>query len=325
MVTKVVVCDSNYGPRAGDISAFVEQPLDWTVVPASERTRLLEEIRDADIIITSKFDAEMGSQAQTLRLLQCCASGTDGIDRSAVPANTIVCNTYHHEQSIAEHVIMTMLALSRDLLGADRDLRQDHWRSVAYDKNFQPHRLLAGKTVGIVGYGHIGQSIALLAKAFSMRVIALRRDPSRPSLHVDEVKASSELAWLMKSSDFVVVAAPLTEETRGSIGQTELTELGPDGFLINVGRGPIVDETALYAALSQGAIRGAAVDVWYQYPAGMGVSQRPSRYDFAGLPNVIMTPHHSGQASENFDQRIKDFAFNVSAMINGTEVRNKVR
>jgi phosphoglycerate dehydrogenase-like enzyme len=121
----------------------------------------------------------MGGQAQKLRLLQCCASGTDKIDRSALPAGTVLCNTYHHETSIAEHVLMVMLALSRDLLGADRDLRRGHWRSAVHDTDFTPHRLLAGKTVGIVGYGHIGRSIALLAKAFSMRVIALRRDPSR--------------------------------------------------------------------------------------------------------------------------------------------------
>ncbi len=323
-VTKIIISDPNYGPRANEISRLVKQSYEWVVVPPSDRQRLLVEIREADVVVTSHFDAEMGKAARQLRLVQCTASGTDGINLSALREGVVFCNTYHHEQSIAEHVLMSMLALSRDLLGADRDLRRGHWRSVVYEDNFRPHRLLAGKTVGIIGYGHIGQRIAVLAKAFAMRVIAVRRDPSKMSPNVDEIRSPSELGWLMRSSDFAVVALPLTEETRGSIGKEQLVELGSQGFLINVGRGPIIDEAALYRALTEGTIAGAAIDVWYQYPDAKGSLQLPSRYDFASLSNVIMTPHHSGQANENFSKRIEDFAFNINSLENGAIFRNRL-
>lgn len=323
-MTKIIISDPHYGPRVDEISRLVSQQYEWVVVPPSDSQRLLEQIPDADVVVTSRFDAEMGKAAEQLRLVQCCASGTDGIDRSALPEGVALCNTFHHEQSIAEHVLMSMLALARDLIGADRDLRGGRWRSVVYEDNFRPHRLLAGKTVGIIGYGHIGQSIALLAKAFSMKVIALRRDPSKMSPEVDEIRSPCEIGWLMRSSDFAVVASPLTEETRGSIGQEQLVELGPDSFLINVGRGPIVDEAALYKALSERTIAGAGIDVWYQYPDAKGALRLPSQYDFAALPNVIMTPHHSGQANENFNKRIEDFAFNINALANGGAFRNRL-
>ncbi len=323
-MAKVIVSDPNYSPRVEEISRLVDHPCEWVVVPPSDRHRLLEEIRDADVIVTSRFDAPMGEAARQLRLVQCCASGTDGIDRAALHEGVALCNTFHHEQSIAEHVLMMMLALTRDLIGADRDLRQGHWRSVAYEENFRPHRLLAGKTVGIIGYGHIGQSIAALAKAFSMKVIALRRDPSKTSPNVDEIRSPSEMSWLMRTSDFAVVASPLSEETKGSVREAELLELGPDSFLINVGRGPIVDEGALFKALSDRTIAGAAIDVWYQYPDGKGVLRSPSQYDFAALPNVIMTPHHSGQANENFAKRIEDFASNINALADGKALRNQL-
>lgn len=325
MAAKIVIADPIYGARLNDIRARVAAEANWLAVDRSDRARLTHEIGDADVVVTARFDAELARAAGRLRLLQSSASGIDGIDRSALGPGIVLCNTYHHEQSIAEHVLMMILALSRDLPGADRALRQGRWRSGIYDPAFPLHRLLSTGTVGLYGYGHIGQAVARAAKAFGMRVIALRRDPGQPSPDADEVRPVTEIEWLMRKADFAVTSAPLNDETRGAIGTDALAALGPQGYLINVGRAEIVDEEAVYNALINKTIAGAAIDVWYRYPEGASQLCQPSRYDFAALENVIMTPHHSGQARENFERRMDDFAHNIDVLLaNRDDFRNRL-
>jgi phosphoglycerate dehydrogenase-like enzyme len=113
-----------------------------------------------------------------------------------------------------------------------------------------------------------------------------------------------------------VVSAPLNEDTEGMIGVGQLRALGPDGVLINVGRGPLVQEHALYDALAGGVIRAAAIDVWYRYPSDHGVSA-PSDLPFAGLPNLLMTPHSSGVTRDTFSGRVDDIAANIGRLQRG--------
>ena len=136
---------------------------------------------------------------------------------------------------------------------------------------------------------------------------------------------TGRLRDLMRESDVVVVSAPLTPETEGMIGAAELAALGPDGALVNVGRGPLVDESALYEALRDRAIRGAALDVWYRYPAGRGERATPSDLPFGDLPNVFMTPHASGVTADTFIGRCDDIAANIVRLARGEPLRNVVR
>jgi phosphoglycerate dehydrogenase-like enzyme len=128
---------------------------------------------------------------------------------------------------------------------------------------------------------------------------------------------------LVRESDVVVVSAPLNENTAGMIGAEQLRLLGPDGVLINVGRGPLVHEQALYDALASGVIWAAAIDIWYRYPSGDGATA-PSGLPFAELSNILMTPHPSGVTRDTFSGRADDIAANIGRLQRGEVLRNTV-
>jgi phosphoglycerate dehydrogenase-like enzyme len=159
---------------------------------------------------------------------------------------------------------------------------------------------LYGKTVGIVGLGHIGSEVARLAKAFGCRVIATRRSAVERTSGgaVDEVLPPSDLPYLLGESDFVVLAVPLTQETRELIGERELAAMKDSAVLINIGRGGSVDEPALVRSLKDGTIAGAGLDVFSQEPL-------PPESELWQLENVIMSPHLSG-GTEIYNQRATD-------------------
>lgn len=323
---KILMADMLYARSLPEIRENVSREARWVSVSPHALQEIEREISDADIFVGSKLPKSLIDAAKVLKLVICSASGTNGIAIDALPGHVLVTNTFHHEQSIAEHVMMSMIALSRGLLDADRALRDGRWKSVFYDSSRQPHRILAGQTVGLVGLGHMGTAIAGLARAFGMRVIAIRRTATShmSSDVVDELRGAKELPWLLQNARFVVLCAPLTIETMGLVGQEQLHLMKADSFLINVARAEIVDEQALYEALRTKVIAGAALDVWYNYPKKMDDLSEPSRLPFKDLDNVIMTPHHSGQAQENFHARAKDVAYNVNAFLSGHSLINIV-
>lgn len=323
---KILVCDSLYVRYVPSLEQKVPHAATWVTVAPSDEAALAREIVDADIFVGSKLSAGMIGRAKALQLVVCSAAGTNGIAIDALHTNVPVTNTYHHERSIAEYVLMAMVALSRGLMEADGALRHGTWRSVFYDSRRSPHRTLVGQTIGIIGLGRTGIETARLARALGMVVIALRRSPNTmiEAGMVDEVRGPAELPWLLANSRFVAICAPLSAETRGMIGERQIGLMRPDSFLISVGRAEIVDEEALYLALLNRTIAGAAIDVWYQYPKQMDERTEPSKFPFKDLDNLIMTPHHSGQAEENFNARADDFAFNIDAFIAGRPLRNLV-
>jgi phosphoglycerate dehydrogenase-like enzyme len=322
---KILVADNLYARYVPDLKQAVGGDATWVVLSPTDARAVSREIEDSGVFVGSKLSAELIHSAKALKLVICCAAGTNGIAIEALPDHVPVTNTYHHEQSIAEYVLMAMVALSRGLLQADRALREGSWKSVFFDSTRAPHRILAGQTVGIVGLGRTGSEVARLARALGMRVIAVKRNPAEtaPDI-VDECRGTDELPWLLSHARFVAICAPLTKETRGRIGKDEFRLMKSDAFLINVGRGEIVDEEALYTALSERTIAGAAIDVWYRYPKEVGDRSEPSTLPFKNLDNIIMTPHHSGQAEENFRARADDIGYNVKAFMEGRALRNLV-
>jgi phosphoglycerate dehydrogenase-like enzyme len=172
---------------------------------------------------------------------------------------------------------------------------------------------LSGRAIGIIGFGHIGREIARLAAPFDMRIRHIRSRHMR-----------AELEALLAESDFVVVTCPLSDETRGMLGAAELARMRPTASLINVARGEILDEEALYEALRDRRIRSAAIDVWYQYPRDGG-SRMPSRFPFAELENVILTPHSSAWTERVVALRFRDIASNIDRLAAGEPLTNVVR
>jgi phosphoglycerate dehydrogenase-like enzyme len=261
----------------------------------------------------------MGAAGRRLKLVQVPGAGLDRIDRSALPTGTWLANVYGHEIGIAEYVIGAMLALTRGFARLDAGLRQGRWESqwAVSTRPPAPWPELAGKTLGILGYGRIGQCLARRAQAFDMAVWATRRDLRRSDPHgLAFLGGPDALDEVLRHADYLALTLALTEATRGLLGERELRLMKPTAVLVNVARAEIVDEAALFRALAQRTIAGAALDVWYQYPEGPGPTF-PARHAFQELPNVLMTPHVSGWTEGMLEARAKLVAENISRVVQG--------
>ncbi len=210
---------------------------------------------------------------------------------------------------IAETVMAYILAVVKRLPEFWTLQREHRWEKL-------PLRELRGLTVGIIGLGDIGTEVARLCRAFGMRVLGLRRRPA-PSDVADEVLPPERLHDLLARSDFVVIAVPLTAQTRGMIGRAELAAMKPDAWLINISRGAIVDEEALVEALQAGRIGGACLDVFAQEPL-------PPESPLWDLPNVIITPHNSWSSPHIEEREIDLFLENLRRYVAGEPLLNVV-
>lgn len=209
--------------------------------------------------------------------------------------------------SLAEHSILLMLMLSRDVprwMRAQAERRWDHYR----------HGELAGRTVGIYGLGNSGLDLAAKAKAFHMRVLGVRRRPGQPSPNVDEL---CDLDRLLAESDFVVVTAPRTPSTLGVFGRDAFARMRPTAYFICISRGGIADDEALLEALRTGQIAGAGLDAH-------GVEPLPPDSPFWSLPNVVVTPHNGATSDGTVRRHQEIVADNIRRFTGGEPLRNVV-
>ena len=260
---------------------------------------------------------------EALRLYHAPAAGTDMIDPACLPAGARLCNAFGHETAIAEYVMAALLARHVPLARADARLREGHWDYWAG----RPGALrteLGDQTIGLVGFGHIGQAIAARAKAFGMRTVVANRSPVATGPLVDESHPLAALATAMGRCDIVVVSLPFTDKTRGLIGAAELAAMRPDGVIVNVGRGPVIDQDALYAALAENRIGGAIIDTWYDYPTGEAPVRLPAARPFHTLANCLLTPHMSGWTSGTVRRRQETIAANIRRLQRGEALENVV-
>jgi phosphoglycerate dehydrogenase-like enzyme len=291
------------------------------VAADADRAVLADALVGADALLTHSFDAGL-PPAPRLRLLQVPGAGYDPIDLAAVPRGCTVCNVHEHETGIAEYVLLGMLEWTIGMTAMDRALRRRDWTSSAVISG-RFHGELAGKTLGIVGFGHIGREVARRARAFGMRIGAVTRTP-RPSELVDWAVPMSALDAKLPDCDFLLIACPLNAETRGLIDARRLALMKRSAVLVNVARGDIVAEDALYEALRDRVIAGAVLDTWYVYPGTGDPAPYPSRRPFHELDNVIMTPHASGWTDKLLDRRWAVMADNLERLAAGRELRNVV-
>jgi phosphoglycerate dehydrogenase-like enzyme len=320
LTVKIVVSDANLVPHRERFEALMPpgSQVCWYVGGVASA-----ELRDAEVYVGSRFTAETAQAAEKLRLIHVVAAGTDKVDFSALRPEILVANTFHHERSIAEYVVATAVMLRRDFLEQDRRLRRGVWATSVYDPAIPQPSTLGDARIGFVGFGHIGRCAWNILRAFGCRGAAVTGSGQVPDCGLAWAGKTGELDRLLHECDVAVVSAPLNERTEAMIGASQLRALGADGVLINVGRGPLVQERALYEALSTGVIRAAAIDVWYRYPSAGG-SSAPSDLPFAELPNLLMTPHSSGVTRDTFIGRADDIAANIGRLQRGEPLRNIV-
>jgi len=285
--------------------AFLEAHLDAAVelvLPPEFSDDALEAAARSGIdVLFGPFVSErlLAACGARLRFVQVPWTGVDSLDFGLLRRfGTTVCNSHSNAPYVAEHAVALLLAAARAIPAHDRDLRRGTWRRPGAAGEFLPPATLRGAVVLLLGYGAIGSNAARMLSGFGAELVACRRraggEPSPPLARVvDRTGLPSEIA----RADFVLVALPLSKETKGFVDRGFFELMKASAFLVNVSRGEIVAEEALYDALRAGRIAGAAIDTWYNYPkAGQPTALPSTRFPFHELENLVLSPHRSGFA-----------------------------
>ncbi|MCC6381110.1 MAG: D-2-hydroxyacid dehydrogenase [Dehalococcoidia bacterium] len=299
--------------RLVDFPAVVLRPgMDLT---PEQRARAEAALAETEIVFgPNTMPASLVEAAPRLRWIQVINAGVERMaEEGLLRRGFVVTNVSGLAAGpIAEYVLGTMIMLAKDMHGCLRDQIDHRWR-------FRFIGELAGKTCGVVGMGAIGRETARRARAFGMRVIASRRTaaPGETDPDCDELLPYAELGRLLSESDYLVLCVPLTAETVGLIGAAELRQMKATASLINIARGAVVDQDALIAALREGTIAAAALDVVEPEPL-------PADNPLWNMPNVILTPHISG-AVEGYGHRATAFFLhNLRRYLAGEPLENVV-
>jgi glycerate dehydrogenase len=299
----------------GTLVAEIRRPRfahEWREYETTLPAQVVERLRGATIAITNKLALGAAELAELpeLKLIAVAATGTDNIDLAECRRRNIaVANVRGYAvTTLPEHVLLLMLALRRNLIGFRADVRAGAWAEAS---QFCLHTRsiddLHGTTLGVVGYGTLGQAVARLAEAIGMHVlIAERRDA--PTLRAGR----TPFAEVLRESDVLTLHAPFNAETRQFIGAAELKQMKPSALLINCGRGGLVDEAALVAALRAGEIAGAGVDVLSREPPREGNPLLDVE-----LPNLIVTPHVAWASRQAMQALADQLIANIEAFVRG--------
>lgn len=305
-------------PAAPYLRLLERLPENTTIIVGHDAAYLMEAAPRADILFNASFRSDLlraiFPHATRVRWVHAISAGVEGllspeIVQSSVPLTN---GRGAYKRALAEFAILAALYFAKDVRRLLRDQEAGVW---------QPYEMeeLHGKVLGIVGYGEIGRATAELARAFGMNVLAVRRRPelSGGDPSVDQVFAPCQLGEMLVLSDYVLVAAPNTPETRGLIGEAELRVMKANAVLINVGRGPVIVEKALIRAVEENWIRGAALDVFEHEPL-------PADHAFYRLKNVFMSPHCADRVPGWLEQAMEFFLANFERFQKGEMLVNVV-
>jgi phosphoglycerate dehydrogenase-like enzyme len=290
-----------------------------TFLESWDRETLRRVLVDSDAAFAALLDRDLVPSLTRLRWVQAPAAGVAHMLSAELAASPIVLTSARgvRARAIAEHVMLMALALARQL---PLVMRRQSERTWALDEieTAGTIRTLHGRQMGIVGLGSIGGEVARLAAGFGMRVVATRRNADRPRPDgVVEVLPAARLTDLVSSSDVIVLSAALTGETRRLVDRDVLAHVKRGAWLINIGRGQLVDDDALIEALRDGRLGGAALDVFRREPL-------PADSPYWDLPNLIVTPHLSGAMEDYWTPLVALFAENLRRFEKGQPLMNVV-
>lgn len=284
-----------------------------------------EAFETAEVIVGVALNSRMPAP-RTARLFHVGGAGWNTIDVSLLPKGARVCNCHGHEAPIAEYAFAGILNFRIPFAEADAELRRGDWRQQSGRAGAPMHEEIFGTTLGLLGYGHIGRALAERARAFGMTVHAVNRSDVSADPLVDRYWPLDRVPEFCAGVDALVASMPLTEETTGLLDTAAIAALPPHAVVVNVGRGPVIEENALYNALAERRIRGAVLDTWWVYPSDEAdpTPGLPANLPFHQLENVVMTPHMSGWVSGTVRRRGQQIADNVARLIRGEPLTNVV-
>lgn len=305
-------------PASPPLAAISRVPKEVRVVVSDDLHELKAKAPDADAVLFAHGSAELLKDVLPLavraRWIHSLWTGVEGIltDELREHPAPLTNGRGVFRWPLADWVVAAMLFFAFDFRRVLQQQEQGIWKPVF-------GRMLEGQTLGIVGYGSIGSAVAERARPFGMRVAALRRRTElfAKDSFVDENYGPDELRKMLATSDYVVASTPLTAETRGLIGAEELAVMKPGAVIMNVGRGPVIDESALVRALQSGALRGAALDVF-------DVEPLPHDHAFWKMPNVLLSPHTADRVEGFLAPALECFFENLARFMKGTSLLNLV-
>lgn len=307
---QLTICFAHVAYRMGERFALRNSGL------KSFELRSLDELKariaEADVLVCSGlWRNEFIAQAPRLAFIQSISAGTDQYSREALAAAGIRVASAQglNERAVAEHAIALILAIARQIPQARDNQTAKKWRGMIGDISKREDEL-GGKTLVIAGMGRIGSRLATLAKAFGMRVIATKRDPSTGAAAADKVLGQDGLMQVLPEADFVVLTCPLTPQTENLINAKALAAMKPSAYLINVARGKVVNEPALIEALQANRIAGAALDCVWEEPL-------PATSVLWSMSNVLITPHAGGETRRFEDNVIDRLLENLARLARG--------
>ena len=291
----ILLCHRSPPENRGGLDAIADELRDrlpeGTLVRASDREETIELLETVPIVVEHRLDQATLVERTGIEWIQSLSSGYDRYDPDTLEDQGVTLTTVSgvHAEPVAQHVLGSILAFERGLFRAHRQGADAAWRRFAPEE-------LTGKTAGIVGVGAIGGRIADRLSALGMRILGVKRDLDDVPSAVDEAYAPGDLHTVLGRADYVVVACPLTAETRGLFDRTAFDSMSPDAVFVNIARGAIADQDDLIAALQTGELGGAILDVTADEPLA------PTS-PLWSLENVLVTPHMAG-GSPLFAERV---------------------
>jgi len=316
-MNKPTLCFAHAAYRLGDRFALRDTGHEWFEVRTPDD--LEARIKDVDVLLVSgMWRNELIPVAPRLAFIQSISAGTDQFSREALHAAGIRLASAQggNERAVAEHAIALILAIVRQIPEARDNQAAKKWRGMVGDISKREDEL-GGKTLAIVGMGRIGSRLAALAKAFDMRVIGVRQDPSKGAGVADKVVGEEALLHVLTQADLVVLTCPLTPRTENLIDAKALAAMKPTAYLVNVARGKVVHEPALIEALTGKRIAGAAIDCAWEEPL-------PATSTLWNVPNLLITPHTAGETRRYEDNVIDLLLENLERLSRGEALKNEI-
>lgn len=275
------------------------------IVPENfNEEQILKHISNVKILLGDNITKGMLDKGN-IELIQIPWAGVENLDFNLLKDYDIpVCNSHSNALAVAEYAVGLLLGIAKKIPYHDNLLRNGDWNRVKKEERnseTQYSSYIYNKTIGFIGYGNIGKSIARLMKGFNPKIMAIVSDRTKKYDEVDFIGDNKDLDYVLENSDYLVVATALTDETRVMLNKKNLVKMKDTSYLINISRGRIIEEEALYYILENRLIAGAGIDTWYNYPkTSKDVTYPSKKYDFHKLSNIIISPHRAAQIDGEF-------------------------
>jgi len=316
----LVVSNHEYASIIQDILGDTAE----VIISDTSLDSILEKGKDADIVASNRVPSQLIESSSRLRMIQTFTAGVENIDFSAIQKkeHLIVCNTHINAAEVAEYAITLLFTVAKNIIPNDRELRKGDWKYAFGGPS--PNVEIRKKTCLIIGLGNIGSEIAKRLKSFDITIHAVNRSgTSKHAELVEKLVKIDDMKHLVKDADFIILSLPLTSESKGLVNEQFISLMKPSSIIVNVSRGTIIEEEALFNALRENKIRGAGLDVWWRYPKKWGsTGEPPTDMPFQDLENLVVSPHRAGY-SENTEREYFQFTGeNILRFIKGATPHN---